>query len=472
MGITKLLHIKARSKGNQAAGLLNSIYYILNPEKTQNKRLVGGNCGTDEEMIYRRFMETKSVHGKFSGRQGYHFIISFPPDEHVSATQCMNVMSDFADEFLKGEYDFVFSVHTDTDHMHGHLVFNSVNALTGRKYRYEDGDWEKYIQPITDKIAEKYGLSRLEFVRNEEKDIDWNEKIKKDITDCIHQAKDYEDFKKKMQTDFNYAIREGYSKKYGIYLAYSPPGKRGAVRSYRLTKDCQPYDINRRIQLFSQPALIIPIVKAYYFSTAFYHKPAKTFLKWNQMSLYQQKNLRKIYQAQRLYKRTGQRPWENERIIRGINQTMKKYQFLLKSGIVTTADAEAAMERTAEKQTEVNKDIRRVKREYRIFRTGNPPVFDIYEQIVNLKDNSSLSAKKEAQLQKLSQMIEVNYVGEMYQEYQNKLNNLFHLRSTLRQEKKILQEIITELPQYQKQQKEKKSVPLQEKQEKRSNPQL
>lgn len=47
--------------------------------------------------------------------------------------------------------------------MHGHIVFNSVNRMSGYKYRYENGDWEKYIQPITNKICEKYGLPPLEF---------------------------------------------------------------------------------------------------------------------------------------------------------------------------------------------------------------------------------------------------------------------------------------------------------------------
>ena len=86
MGITKLLHIKERKTGNAARGLLNAIYYILNPEKTQNKRLVGGNCGRDEEMIYQKFIDTKSAYGKLDGRQGYHFVISFPPEENVSTT--------------------------------------------------------------------------------------------------------------------------------------------------------------------------------------------------------------------------------------------------------------------------------------------------------------------------------------------------------------------------------------------------
>ena len=41
-----------------------------------------------------------------------------------------------------------------TDHVHSHIVFNSVSFVDGKKYRYEKGDWAKYIQPITNKLCQ------------------------------------------------------------------------------------------------------------------------------------------------------------------------------------------------------------------------------------------------------------------------------------------------------------------------------
>ena len=138
MGITKLMHIKERSKGRMNQGMINAIYYITNPEKTDNKTLIGGNCGVNEEKIIKQFMDTKAAFDKFDGRQAYHYVISFNPEENVSAQLCYDIISDFVEEYLNNEHDVVFAVHTDKEHMHGHIIFNSVNAVTGKKYRYEE----------------------------------------------------------------------------------------------------------------------------------------------------------------------------------------------------------------------------------------------------------------------------------------------------------------------------------------------
>lgn len=53
-------------------------------------------------------------------------------------------------------------VHDNTAHVHSHIVFNSVSFVDGKKYRYEKGDWAKYIQPITNKLCQEYGLSIID----------------------------------------------------------------------------------------------------------------------------------------------------------------------------------------------------------------------------------------------------------------------------------------------------------------------
>ena len=87
-----------------------------------------------------------------------------------------------------------------------------------------------YIQPITDRIAERYGLSRLEFVREEEP-RDWKQIMNEDIAVCIRKSDSYEEFLKRLQQEHGYEVREGISKKNGYYLALKPPGKRKAIRS-------------------------------------------------------------------------------------------------------------------------------------------------------------------------------------------------------------------------------------------------
>lgn len=123
-------------------------------------------------------MTTKREFHKVDGRQCYHFVISFSPGE-TDALTCFNVAQDFCEKYLKGQYEYVFSVHTDHKHIHAHIVFNSVSMVDGHKYHYSDGQWESKIQPITDSICQKYGLSKLEYDRSKRKGVDygaWREK--------------------------------------------------------------------------------------------------------------------------------------------------------------------------------------------------------------------------------------------------------------------------------------------------------
>ena len=110
--------------------------------------MIGGNSGFTPQEVYQVMMDSKLDWDKLEGRQGYHFVISFQPGE-VNEEMAYQVIKEFCEEYLGDDFDYVFSIHNDQKHMHGHIVFNSVNRMSGYKYRYENGDWEKYIQPIT-----------------------------------------------------------------------------------------------------------------------------------------------------------------------------------------------------------------------------------------------------------------------------------------------------------------------------------
>ena len=61
----------------------------------------------------------------------------------------------FVEEYLGKSYEAVYVVHDNTAHVHSHIVFNSVSFVDGKKYRYEKGDWAKYIQPITNNLCQE-----------------------------------------------------------------------------------------------------------------------------------------------------------------------------------------------------------------------------------------------------------------------------------------------------------------------------
>ena len=126
----------------------------------------GHNCIPEQALS--QMVDTKRHFGKLDKRQGYHFILSFEEDE-VSEEEAFQVVGEFVAEFLGKDFEAVYAVHNDTDHIHGHIIFNSVRCTTGYKYDYKNGDWENIIQPLTNRICREYGLSVLDLEEAKEK---------------------------------------------------------------------------------------------------------------------------------------------------------------------------------------------------------------------------------------------------------------------------------------------------------------
>lgn len=252
------MNIKQGKRGG-SRHLYNSIRYVLNPKKTGDGILVGGNVGTVPQEVYRAMLDTKEDWDKPDGRQGYHFVISFKPGETDEQT-AYDVVKEFCEGYLGDKFDYVFSVHNDHKHMHGHIVFNSVNREDGYKYRYENGDWEKYIQPITDKICIRHDLSPLEFDKGKrkgrsyaqweaEKDgkPNWKKIIHADIDYAVGQTENEERFLELMKS-MGYKIRKGNSEIHGIYFTFCAPGQTRGWRSYNLGQGYTYEDIQSRIR--------------------------------------------------------------------------------------------------------------------------------------------------------------------------------------------------------------------------------
>ncbi|MBU5474908.1 relaxase/mobilization nuclease domain-containing protein [Roseburia sp. MSJ-14] len=204
MAITKILNIQESEGRNPASHLKNALKYIQNPDKTEECVLVGGiNCLADT--AFEQMEETKNIFHKTGKRQGYHVIISFSPEEKVTAEQAMYVLEHFAKDVLGDDYEAVYAVHTDREHMHGHLIWNSVSMTTGKKYNSPKSNWKNHLQPITNKYCDELGLSIMpaEYSRNPknisrdkwEKEMSMKEIILRDAKMCAYAAGKVEHFK-------------------------------------------------------------------------------------------------------------------------------------------------------------------------------------------------------------------------------------------------------------------------------------
>ena len=228
MAITKILNIQESEGRNPASHLKNALEYIQNPDKTEECILVGGiNCLPDT--AFEQMEETKNIFHKTGKRQGYHVIISFSPEEKVTAEQAMYVLEHFAKDVLGEDYEAVYAVHTDREHMHGHLIWNSVSMTTGKKYNSPKGNWKNHLQPITNKYCDELGLSIMpaEYSRNPknisrgkwEKEMSMKEIILRDAKMCAYAAGNVEHFKYLMK-------RLGYVFKKDAWMEVQAPGFR------------------------------------------------------------------------------------------------------------------------------------------------------------------------------------------------------------------------------------------------------
>ena len=228
MAITKILNIQESEGRNPASHLKNALEYIQNPDKTEECILVGGiNCLPDT--AFEQMEETKNIFHKTGKRQGYHVIISFSPEEKVTAEQAMYVLEHFAKDVLGDDYEAVYAVHTDREHMHGHLIWNSVSMTTGKKYNSPKSNWKNHLQPITNKYCDELGLSIMpaEYSRNPknisrdkwEREMSMKEIILRDAKMCAYAAGNVEHFKYLMK-------RLGYVFKKDAWMEVQAPGFR------------------------------------------------------------------------------------------------------------------------------------------------------------------------------------------------------------------------------------------------------
>lgn len=453
MAVTVLKNLKeSKIKGDPANHLRRAIYYILNPKKTRDGLLSFSNCGTSPESIFNAMIVTKKDYQKEWGRQGYHFVISFQPGECDEDT-AMKVGRDFCEKYLGDAYDYCFSVHNDHPHMHIHIVFNSVSRYTGLKYRYVNGDWEKSIQPITDLICEKYGLSKLEYDKGEKRvgksyaehiatkknNFTWTKIIRADIDHAITVSNSMDDFFQIMK-GYGYQIRIGQSEKHGKYAAYSHLGvtereSKKAHRDYSLGKDYTLARIEERIWLRErkQKTYIIPSMS----EIPYLPKPKKNRF---QVCLYNR--VQQAYAFQFLDLRIESQIRARKDLLH-INQVAEEAEYIIKNDM---SDFESCEKRLSEVKAEIKqmKDTGFADSEMEL-------TADEVADRKRYEEIRSILAKKEDQLsdedfENLSD--ELENLEEKYKEDPLVLSNQQKNSKyeTLNEERKILLRILREKP--------------------------
>ena len=191
MAVTKILY--------RNGGLRQAIDYITNPVKT-NEQLLTDYVRCDPGYAAQQMMDTKRALGKTVGRQCYHIIQSFKPDE-ITPELAHEIAKQFAAEHLPG-YEAVIATHVDKAHIHSHIVFNSVNAVTGKMYHSTRENYYQQIRRISDRLCRENGLSiilqgentksisYIEWLRQSKGQPTFRSMLEADLRDAIEDAND------------------------------------------------------------------------------------------------------------------------------------------------------------------------------------------------------------------------------------------------------------------------------------------
>ena len=160
MAVNKTINKRTNTHG----AMRNCIEYVLRQDKTSEllTYITGPYCHNEinYDLVYRTFLEEKKMWNKDTGRMYAHNIISWHKDEQVTPEQAFEFGKEFAENWFSG-FQTLVAVHKDKDHIHCHLVTNSVSYEDGRKLHNTRKDLERMKQ-LTNQMCRERGLTVAE----------------------------------------------------------------------------------------------------------------------------------------------------------------------------------------------------------------------------------------------------------------------------------------------------------------------
>ena len=180
--------------------LRNVIDYARNVDKTEKEYFVSGiNCEPDS--AYQEMQDAKDFYHKNDKILAFHGYQSFVQGE-VSPEIAHKIGVQLANEMWGDRFQVIVTTHLNTNHIHNHLVLNSVSFKDGLKY-YSNRTNTARLRHISDEICREYGLSVLEEKPCKKSKINFDNYYKKSL---------YTDnYSNNAKRDLDLAIRQAYS---------------------------------------------------------------------------------------------------------------------------------------------------------------------------------------------------------------------------------------------------------------------
>ena len=223
------------SKQKQTPGGMKCVLgYVGKEKKTvkeDRKFVTGINC--DPAHAYDEMMLTKKVHRKTGGRLYYHLVQSFPKGYDITPEKAHQIAVEFAQRAF-GQYECVVATHIDREHIHSHIVFNSVSFVDGKKY-HSNLDSVKELMNLSDEICRNQHVHVLDdpvpklkqrkvpkMSDREHRSAERGQSVKlrlmNAITDCMKEAKSKKQFCWLMKERYGISVKWKDNHKHITYV--------------------------------------------------------------------------------------------------------------------------------------------------------------------------------------------------------------------------------------------------------------
>ena len=248
----RLDHCLAYAANEHKTDLAAALHYIGNERKTApphaDSLQTGINCTV--ETAYAEMQATKRRWDKCGGILGYHIIHSYAPGE-VTPQEAHAAGVEFARRLLGERYEAVVATHLDREHLHCHIVFNSVSLVDGSKYRSDFKSYFGTLRGTSNAVSRERGLSVIEPEHEGRHYAEWDAEkrgrptvrgmVRADVDTALLRSRSFSDFLTRLRAQ-GYEVRTE-----GKYLAVRPSGSSRYVRLKSLGEDYTEDAIRARL---------------------------------------------------------------------------------------------------------------------------------------------------------------------------------------------------------------------------------
>lgn len=258
MAITNIQRVNSLSK---------TVNYITREDKTESDLISSYNCSP--ETAKRSFENVLDEYNYLNGSERElkprMIVQSFSPNEDITPEEAHKYGKEFADNYLKGEHQYILATHHDTKHIHNHLIFNDINQRTLQIFDSTRENTLYRMRNENDLVSEKYGLSVIEKTKQKHNYISHKEymakargtsfkdKMENDIDSAIMNSNSFDEFLYNME-------KNGYESKQGKHLAFKNDNGKKYLRTkslgFNYLENSIKYRINNQDYVPFKPKII------------------------------------------------------------------------------------------------------------------------------------------------------------------------------------------------------------------------